>query len=79
MTFTYSIIETELKTKLNGIAHSVYFVDEFSNEELINSSRKRLTIKVGFDLGPNPKSDEISSHLEACTKKLETLEKAKVL
>lgn len=70
---------TELKTKLNGIAHSVDFVDEFSNEELINSSRKRLTIKVGFDLGPNPKSDEISSHLEACTKKLETLEKAKVL
>jgi len=70
---------SEVKLVLHGITHSVDFVDEFISDELLNSSRKRLTTKVGFDLGPNPKSDEISKHLQSCSKKLGALEKAKVL
>lgn len=70
---------SQLSKKLSGNTYSVDFVDEFFNDELKTISRKRLTIKVGFDLGPNPKSEEISRNLEDCIKTLETLEKAKVL
>ena len=73
------VLYADVAKKLVGSAYSVEFLDEFRNEELKNDSRKRITIRVGMDLGPNPKAEVISSKINKFEKQLETIEKAKVL
>jgi phenylalanyl-tRNA synthetase beta subunit len=70
---------SQLVEKLANEVFGIDYIDEYQNEELKKSAMKKLTIKVGFDLGPNPKSKEISDKLLKCQKVLESLQKAKVL
>jgi phenylalanyl-tRNA synthetase beta subunit len=69
----------DLKKSIQDLVYSVSFVDEYKNEELEKNAKKRVTIRAGFDLGPNPKTEEISLVLEKCEQALQKSQKAKVL
>jgi len=73
------VLYQEIANKISKTLHSVEFLYDFQNYELKQSKRKRITIKVGLDLGPNPKAQDISSSVEKSTKILESIQKAKVL
>lgn len=67
----YKVLSAEL--------FSVQYKSEYQDDELKNSSKKRLTITIGIDLGPNPTSDEITKQLSRSTKLITSKIKAKVL
>ncbi len=69
----------DLRTTLAKHAHSIRFKGEYQNDQLHNQDRKRITITVNFDLGPNPSSEEISLRLNKCVMALAKLPKAQVL
>jgi phenylalanyl-tRNA synthetase beta chain len=73
------VLYQEIANKISKTLHSVEFLYDFQNDELKQSKRKRITIKVGLDLGPNPKAQDISISVEKSTKILESIQKAKVL
>lgn len=55
------------------------FGGEFSNDELQEIGRKRVSMIVHFDLGPNPTSAEIQKSMDKCHKALINIKSAKVL
>jgi phenylalanyl-tRNA synthetase beta chain len=60
-------------------AKKLEFGGEFSNEELQGRGRKRVSMIVYFDLGPNPTSAEIQKSMDKCYKALLNIKTAKVL
>lgn len=70
---------SDLKQKLKNLVREVVFRSEFSNEELRKKSRKRITISLIMDMGPNPKGQEISNTLDEACKKVSEIAKAQVL
>lgn len=73
------ILYSDVIKKLGDGLHSVKFIDEYANDDLKVESRKRLTIRIGLDLGPNPKNDEINKIIKKYENRLEAIEKSKVL
>ncbi len=69
----------DLRTILAKHTHTVRFKGEYQNDQLLDQDRKRITITVSFDLGPNPSSEEISLRLNKCVMELAKLPKAQVL
>ena len=74
-----SVLYQSIKIILAAGLFSVQYKSEYQNDELKNSSKKRLTITIGIDLGPNPTSDEILQQLARSTKLVTTKLKAKLL
>jgi len=74
-----TILYSDIVKKLGDVLYSVKFIDEYTNDNLKAESRKRLTIRVGLDLGPNPKNDEINQIIKKYENRLKSLEKVKVL
>ena len=74
-----AVLYQSIKKILEGKLFSVQYKSEFQNEELKKSSKKRITITIGIDLGPNPTSDEIAQQLTKSTKLIASKLKAKVL
>jgi phenylalanyl-tRNA synthetase beta subunit len=73
------ILYSDVVKKLGDGLHSAKFIDEYANDDLKVESRKRLTIRIGLDLGPNPKNDEINKIIKKYENRLEAIEKSKVL
>ena len=74
-----NILYSDIVKRLGDGLYSVKFIDEYANDDLKVESRKRLTIRVGLDLGPNPKNDEINKIIKKYENNLKSIEKAKVL
>ena len=70
---------TDIRNVIDNSAYSIVYQGEFQNEILLSQSRKRVTIGVEFDLGPNPSSEEITQHLSTCIKLLGKIPQAQVL
>lgn len=70
---------TDIEQDLSKHAVSVEFIGEYQNEELKNISAKRLSVRVGFDLGSNPKAKQISQKIAECGSVLKKIQKARVL
>lgn len=69
----------EVKSKLQKLVKEVIFKSEYSNDELKKASRKRISISMVMDMGPNPKGEDIRKMLEVCSKKVLEIPKAQVL
>ncbi|MSR68343.1 hypothetical protein EXS66_00975 [Candidatus Saccharibacteria bacterium] len=89
---TYQIIYRDLTIELADVTiyqsisrllvnkfYSVRYKVEFQNDELKKSSKKRLTITIGIDLGPNPTSAQINEKISLATKLIRLKIKARVL
>ena len=74
-----TVLYQSIKKILEDKVFSVQYKSEFQNDELKKSSKKRITITIGIDLGPNPTSDEIAQQLTKSTKLIASKLKAKVL
>jgi len=69
----------ELKNSLEKTCKSTNYVGEYVDDSLKSQSRKRISISVDFDLGPNPTAQQIDDQLKECVVNLEKLPQAKVL
>ena len=58
---------------------SIEFLYDYQDNDLKDISRKRITIRVGLDLGPNPKTEDISSKVSALAVSINSIQKSKVL
>lgn len=69
----------EASSQLEGLVKGVEFKSEFTSKELNSASKKRITLGLTLDLGPNPKAKEINLLLERCADKLQAVGNAKVV
>lgn len=69
----------DVRSCLQAIVKQVVFKHEFNSDELTSASRKRLTVSIVVDLGPNPTSAQIQETLKQCSQACENKLKAKVL
>ena len=69
----------EASSQLEGLVKGVEFKSEFTSKELNSASKKRITLGLTLDLGPNPKAKEINLLLERCADKLQGVGNAKVV
>lgn len=56
--------------KLNKILNKIEFMSEFKNNLLLEENKKRVSFRLGMDLGAQPSSDEITSTLNTITASL---------
>ncbi|MEI6169661.1 MAG: phenylalanine--tRNA ligase beta subunit-related protein [Candidatus Saccharibacteria bacterium] len=71
----YQDIAKNLEKSVLGIE----FLYDYQDNDLKDLSRKRITIRVGLDLGPNPKTQDISTKVGALAVSLNSIQKSKVL
>jgi len=69
----------EVRSCLQPNVKQVVFKHEFNSTELTSAGRKRITVSVVLDLGPNPTSDQIQASLKQCSEACQKNLKAKVL
>ena len=73
------VLYQDIAKNLEKSVLSIEFLYDYQDNDLKDISRKRITIRVGLDLGPNPKTEDISSKVSALAVSINSIQKSKVL
>ncbi len=69
----------EVRQKLSGLVREVTFISEFVSEALKKDGRKRISLGLTMDMGPNPTGEQIRGLLQNCANKVQEIPGAQVL